>query len=257
MNKTAEQLKKRLEEIFDAVTERSSLLAETTMDVPIDDKTQKAFDFLEKETLEIITTNLKNGDTFCWPDDDYFLHLRTLLSFKPYFIYPSWHARDDITEDELLALENEIIAEDLPKLEPLRSPTRRQDFEMPMLNTYWKFKTHLSNTRYMIVVLVHIAKHFNAPSAAKSLLRVASLLHWERLTDVPNFRPQDIDEICDLLSSAINESKIAMDYEQLEDWDTFSKREHDKLIKTLQHGKQVEDRQKGKKKGQPDEHQAN
>ena len=89
MNKTAEQLKKRLEEIFDAVTERSSLLAETTMDVPIDDKTQKAFDFLEKENLEIISTNLKNGDTFCWPDDDYFLHLRTLLSFKPYFIYPS------------------------------------------------------------------------------------------------------------------------------------------------------------------------
>ena len=226
MKDKARELKQKLERIFEAATAESERRAcPKNCEVLMDDETRAAFDSVEASMQEAILQSLDPDALYALPEDGDMDDLRRALSFQPYYTYEAWYASAEISEKALLAAEKDIRAGRIAKLEAFRDQTRKQNFSMPLLESYGRYMRLLNNLSYQLWVWAHVAKRFNSFAAARHYLRAISLVNVRKTRAAPNFKPEDIDTLVEYIMDGADEIRIAADYASLKDWEAFRKEE--------------------------------
>lgn len=234
MKSNAKQLQDELTALFKDATDESEARTRATSNPNMDPATEKAFSDIETSIVKILNSTLSDDDPHVYPDDTFMELLRTTLAYRPFITYPSWHVRTDVSEAELLAAEKDIRARHLAKLEKLRDQEIKSDFSMPIDKNFNRYIRLLNNLCYLAFVLACSAKHYNSFDAAKSFLRMISLVKFRQTRMVPNFKAEDIDNFINLLDSGVSELKIAEDYASLpDDWNAFCEDETKKIAEAL------------------------
>ena len=227
MNAKASDLKKELERLFESATRESERRSKPKMfPVEMSDETKDAFDSVEKAVNGMIQGSLDPKNLLALPEEGAMDDFRLALSFHPYYTYEAWYVRENISETTLLAVEKDIQAGCVKKLEALRDQGRKMDYTMPVLDeTYGRYMRLLNNLTYLFWVWAHEAKRFNSFVAAKHYLRAISLINVRKTRVVPNFRPEDIDALIGYMLDGAEELRIAADYSRLQDWETFREKQ--------------------------------
>ena len=227
MNSKANDLRKELERLFESATMESERRSKPkTFPVEMSDEVKEAFGSVEKAVNVMIQGSLDPKDVLALPEEGSMDDLRLALSFHPYYTFEAWHAREDISEAELLAAEKDIRAGRVGKLETLRDQDRKLDFSMPILGeTYGRYMRLLNNLSYLFWVWAHQARRFNSFAAAKHFLRAISLVNVRKTRVVPNFRESDIDTLIEYMLDGAEELRLAADYASLQDWESFREKQ--------------------------------
>ena len=235
MNSKANDLRKELERLFESATMESERRSKPkTFPVEMSDEVKEAFGSVEKAVNVMIQGSLDPKDVLALPEEGSMDDLRLALSFHPYYTFEAWHAREDISEAELLAAEKDIRAGRVGKLETLRDQDRKLDFSMPILGeTYGRYMRLLNNLTYLFWVWAHQARRFNSFAAAKHFLRAISLVNVRKTRVVPNFRESDIDTLIEYMQDGAEELRLAADYSRLQDWEPFREKQSSIFNATL------------------------
>ena len=227
----ADEIRRRVEEIFGYVTESERELSERQNDlfrsVDMLPGIRDFFD-LTVDLVKELHKSEENAPQLVVFDEDLREMIRDGLLQRVYATFPAWHVAASLTDSEILAAAEQVsdilsapppyTAGQVERLEALFAKGRNLDFVMPMGDSRLNYLAAVGNLRYYLVACASCAKGANSFAAGRCFLKAASLLATgsERLP--PHFKEDEADEILDLFEEGLSELLLALDYQRLTDW---------------------------------------
>ena len=227
----ADEIRRRVEDIFGQVTAAERVLAEGQEDLErllgILPEVREFFDL----TVNIIKELHKSEEDearLVVLDADLRADIRKGLLQRIFITYPALHVAAALTDAEVLSAAEEVddilsaqppyASEQIDRLASLFSKGRFRDYRMPMGDTYHTYLAAVGNLRYYLVSCASYAKKVDSFAAGRCFLKAASILMTGKERQPPHFDADEVDEMLDLFEEGLSEVLLASDYRRLTDW---------------------------------------
>lgn len=233
----ADEIRRRVSLIFDRVTNDSATQAGLQNPLwlePPEKTSPEVEEFCEAVGDMLLNLLHPKEQKFALIDDEFRGLLRKFLLHRVFFTYPSWHLKENMTDDEVLAAAEKVkdvltwdesrFLEAADRLTAFRCPKRQLDAESLLTIDYRNFKITLHNLSCYLYSCSVLARENDSFAAGRSFLKLRSLVARREESSFPSFSEEEAEDFIDRFEEAHEELKIAMDYHSLPAWSTFRAR---------------------------------
>lgn len=226
----ADEIRRKVTEIFKAATEAEHELAQNDMARFLDTlpEIREFFDFTV-EMIKELHKSESDAPRVVELDAELREKLRAGILQRVFVTYPAWHVATSLTDTQILAAAEKVsdilsacppyTTEQVERLEPLFAKERGLDYEMPLGDSRLHYLAAIGNLRYYFVACASCAKKLDSFAAARRFLKAASILGTGKERVPPYFKEDEADEVLDLFEEGVSELRMALDYRNLQDWD--------------------------------------